>query len=150
MPWRTLMTLRQYIPVRLHQYVNHDPRLMFKARFVFKARPLLAQLRQTPGLYSRPEARLVFKARLLFEEIRYVQVWLNRIKDGWEKLCANKQTDKQTDRHYENNGHLAVNQLCCHLASTDDSDKFMNHDCCGPRPNSSPSSHFDTDGQISQ
>jgi len=31
----------------------------------------------------------------------------NRIKDGWEKLCTNKQTDK----HYENNGHLAVNQL---------------------------------------
>jgi len=31
----------------------------------------------------------------------------NRIKHGWEKLCANK----QTDRHYENNGHLAVNQF---------------------------------------
>jgi len=30
--------------------------------------------------------------------------------DGWEKLCTNKQTDRQTDRHYENNGHLAVNQ----------------------------------------
>ena len=40
----------------------------------------------------------------------------NRIKDGWEKLCTNKQTDKptdrQTNRHYENNGHLAVNQQC--------------------------------------
>jgi len=35
----------------------------------------------------------------------------NRIKDGREKLCTNKQTDKQTDRHYENNGHLAMNQL---------------------------------------
>jgi len=34
----------------------------------------------------------------------------NRIKDGWEKLCTNKQTDRQTNRHYENNGHLAVNQ----------------------------------------
>ena len=32
----------------------------------------------------------------------------NRIKDGWEKLCTNRQTDRQ--RHYENNGHLAVNQ----------------------------------------
>ena len=30
----------------------------------------------------------------------------NRIKDGWEKLCTNK----QPNRHYENNGHLAVNQ----------------------------------------
>ena len=30
----------------------------------------------------------------------------NRIKDGWEKL----RTNKQTDRHYENNGHLAVKQ----------------------------------------
>ena len=30
----------------------------------------------------------------------------NWIKDGWEKLCTNK----QTNRHYENNGHLAVNQ----------------------------------------
>jgi len=25
---------------------------------------------------------------------------------------TNKQTDRQTNRHYENNGHLAVNQLC--------------------------------------
>jgi len=24
---------------------------------------------------------------------------------------TNRQTDRQTDRHYENNGHLAVNQL---------------------------------------
>jgi len=24
---------------------------------------------------------------------------------------TNKQTDRQTDKHYENNGHLAVNQL---------------------------------------
>jgi len=30
----------------------------------------------------------------------------NRIKNGWEKLGTNKQTDS----HYENNGHLAVNQ----------------------------------------
>jgi len=30
----------------------------------------------------------------------------NRIKHGWEKLCTNK----RTDRHYENNGHFAVNQ----------------------------------------
>jgi len=35
----------------------------------------------------------------------------NRFKDSWEKLCTKKQTDKQTDRHYENNGHLAVKQL---------------------------------------
>jgi len=36
------------------------------------------------------------------------------MKDCWEKLCTNKQTNKQSDRqtdwHYENNGHLAVNQ----------------------------------------
>ena len=38
----------------------------------------------------------------------------NRIKDGWEKVCTNKQTNKQTDRHYENNGHLAVNQKLEH------------------------------------
>jgi len=31
----------------------------------------------------------------------------NRIKDGWEKLCTNK----ETNRHYKNNGHLAVNQF---------------------------------------
>jgi len=36
----------------------------------------------------------------------------NRIKDGWEKLCTNK----QTNRHYENNGHLAVNQLLWFLS----------------------------------
>jgi len=29
------------------------------------------------------------------------------IEIGWK---TNKQTDEQTDRHYENNGHLAVNQ----------------------------------------
>jgi len=28
-----------------------------------------------------------------------------------EKNCA--QTNKHTDRHYENNGHLAVNQYHC-------------------------------------
>ena len=32
----------------------------------------------------------------------------NRIKDGWEKL--HKQTNRRTNRHYENNGHLAVNE----------------------------------------
>jgi len=30
----------------------------------------------------------------------------NWVKNGWEKLCTNR----QTNRHYENNGHLAVNQ----------------------------------------
>jgi len=30
------------------------------------------------------------------------------MEDGWEKLCTNKQTNRQT--LYENNGHLAVNQ----------------------------------------
>jgi len=48
------MMRRQCIPARPYQYVNHDPRLIFKAWLVFKARPLLAQLRQTPGQYSRP------------------------------------------------------------------------------------------------
>ena len=32
-------------------------------------------------------------------------------KTAEKKLYTNKQTDRQTDRHYENNGHLAVNQL---------------------------------------
>jgi len=32
---------------------------------------------------------------------------------------ANRQTDKQTDRHYENNGHLAVNQKSHHIETTD-------------------------------
>jgi len=31
-------------------------------------------------------------------------------KTAEKKLCTNKQTDRQTNRHYENNGHLAVNQ----------------------------------------
>ena len=35
----------------------------------------------------------------------------DRIKDGSEKLCTNKQTNKQSNRHYENNGHLAMNQF---------------------------------------
>jgi len=48
------MARRQCIPARLDQYVNHNPRLIFKARLVFKAWPILAQLCQIPGLYSRP------------------------------------------------------------------------------------------------
>jgi len=28
---------------------------------------------------------------------------------------TNKQTDRQTNRHYENNGHLAVNQIICRV-----------------------------------
>jgi len=34
-------------------------------------------------------------------------------KTAEQKLCTNKQTNKQTNRHYENNGHLAVNQFIC-------------------------------------
>jgi len=30
---------------------------------------------------------------------------------------TDKQTDRQTNRHYENNGHLAVNQLSHHITS---------------------------------
>jgi len=29
-----------------------------------------------------------------------------------EKKTLHKQTDRQTNRHYENNDHLAVNQFC--------------------------------------
>jgi len=63
------MTRRQCIPARLDPYVNHDPRLIFKARLVFKAPASISTITSDP----RPvfEARLVFKARLLFEEIRY-------------------------------------------------------------------------------
>jgi len=38
------MTRRQCIPARLDQYVNHDPRLIFKARLVFKARLLFEEI----------------------------------------------------------------------------------------------------------
>jgi len=41
----TLMTRWQCRPVSLDQYVNHDPRLIFEARLVFKVQPLLVQLR---------------------------------------------------------------------------------------------------------
>jgi len=34
----------------------------------------------------------------------------NRIKDGGRKTLH-----KQTDRHYKNNGHLAVNQFCLNV-----------------------------------
>jgi len=32
-------------PVRLDQYVNHDPRLIFETRLVFKARLLFEEIR---------------------------------------------------------------------------------------------------------
>jgi len=32
-------------PVGLDQYVNHDPRLIFETRLVFKARPLFEEIR---------------------------------------------------------------------------------------------------------
>ena len=38
------MMHRQCIPVRLDQYVNHNPRLIFEARLVFKARPLFEEI----------------------------------------------------------------------------------------------------------
>jgi len=40
---------------------------------------------------------------------------------------TNKQTDKQTNRHYENNGHLAVNQYeltVNNMSSLDNSSKL--------------------------
>ena len=45
------------------------------------------------------------------------------IQIGWktaEKNSAqtNRQTNRKTDRHYENNGHLAVNQLKKHMNDT--------------------------------
>jgi len=40
-------------------------------------------------------------------QITYVLVWL---KSDQRRLRKTKQTDRQTDRHYENNGHLAANQ----------------------------------------
>jgi len=43
--------------------------------------------------------------------ITYVLVWSKSDQRRLRKTL-HKQTDKQTDRHYENNGHLAVNQLC--------------------------------------
>jgi len=48
------MTRRQCRPVRLDQYVNHDPRLIFETWLVFKAWPVLVQLHQTHSLYLRP------------------------------------------------------------------------------------------------
>ena len=42
--------------------------------------------------------------------ITYVQVWSKSDQRRLRKTLQNKQTDKQTDRHYENNGHLAANQ----------------------------------------
>jgi len=66
------MTRRQYIPVILDQGVNHDPRLIFEARLVFKARPLLvhiasdpqpvfeALLYLRPGLYSRKYGKQLY------------------------------------------------------------------------------------------
>ena len=57
-------------PVRLDQYVNQDPPLIFKTWLVFKARPLLVFSTTTLDLRPVFDARLVFKARLLFEEIR--------------------------------------------------------------------------------
>ena len=40
-----------------------------------------------------------------------VLVWSKSDRRRLKKLCTNKQTDKQQNRQYENNGHLAVNQL---------------------------------------
>jgi len=41
--------------------------------------------------------------------ITYVQVWSQSDQRRLRKTL-HKQTDRQTNRHYENNGHLAVNQ----------------------------------------
>jgi len=46
------MTRRQCIPARLDQYLNHDPRLIFKARLVFKARLLFQEIRYTRRILS--------------------------------------------------------------------------------------------------
>ena len=91
-------------PVRLEQYVNQDPRLIFKTRLVFKARPLLLS---TTTLDPRPvfEARLVFKSRLLFEEIRYVEKLLHgrsRVFLG-DRLSRSSAVGEMGDRGH--NGH---------------------------------------------
>jgi len=45
-------------PVRLDQYVNHDPRLIFKTRLVFKARLLFEEIRlsECQRTYTTPDS----------------------------------------------------------------------------------------------
>jgi len=67
-----------------------------------------------------------------------------------EKISA--QTNRQTDRHYENNGHLAVNQKCTfrlRCASSNTADKL---NCFGERVLSVDDPGFQqdsTDGRVS-
>jgi len=49
--------------------------------------------------------------------ITYVQVWS---KSDQRRLRKTAQTNRHTDRHYENNGHLAVNQKWCKLLGHSD------------------------------
>ena len=60
----------------------------------------------------------------------------NRIKDGWEKLCT---TNKQTNRHYENNGHLAVNQKCFYIFRPYCSTTYLDAAYCYRRSSVCPS-----------
>ena len=48
---------------------------------------------------------------------------------------TNRQTDKQTNRHYENNGHLAVNQK---TVTTQYPTMSVTTHLAGTRPSSSP------------
>ena len=59
---------RQCIPVRLDQYVNHDPRLI-QGPACIQGPASISTITSDPQPVF--EAWLVFKARLLFEEIRY-------------------------------------------------------------------------------
>jgi len=49
--------------------------------------------------------------------ITYVLVWSKSVQRRLRKTL-HKQTNRQTDRHYENNGHLAVNQHFCNRNET--------------------------------
>jgi len=53
-------------------------------------------------------------------------MYRNRIENGWKNSAqTNKQTDKQTNRHYENNGHLAQNQLVSTCRTPGDSKGYQ-------------------------
>jgi len=73
------MTRRQYIPARLDQYVNHDPRLIFKALLVFKARLLFEEIRYIAtglALYKNILLAAIHKASPVYSQMRYIGTWL--------------------------------------------------------------------------
>ena len=110
MPWRTLMTRRQCIPVILDHYVNNDSRLIFETRLVFKARPLYIGWSDVTYLWSQCDCHFVGQHVVLcvVKWWRFVVLFEQNWISWFKKMSVLSLSYWESDVYWrQNNKHFA-------------------------------------------